>query len=307
MARMHINKSIEINAPAATIFEKLNDFHTWRAWSPWLIMDPDASVDVEPDGKAYTWTGDLTGEGAMKILGEEPNKAIDYDLFFIKPWKSNPKVRFELEEQGDKTKVSWLMDSPWPFFLFWMKKTMTALIGKDYERGLSMLKEYIEDGEVHSTLGFEGATNYPGCTFVGLKTSCTMEGVGAAMEADFTALWNLLKDDESNMAGAPFSIYHKFDMVKEQVVYTAGIPVNQVPDNLPSNFLVSSIPATKVQIMKHTGPYHHLGNAWTTLYSMHRNKKFKMNKSVDPFEVYVNDPGNTDPKDLITEVHFAMK
>ena len=135
-------------------------------------MDPDATVDVAEGGKSYSWKGDLTGEGQMEILGEEANQWVDYDLLFLKPWKSKAKVRFEVEGQGDQTKVTWFMDSSLPFFLFFMKKSMTAMIGMDYERGLAMLKEYVEKGEVHSKLDFKGTQSFPGMQYIGIKTSC---------------------------------------------------------------------------------------------------------------------------------------
>ena len=53
MPKMHIQKSIEINAPVEKVFSILNDFNNWSSWSPWLIMDKNATVDVEEGGKAY--------------------------------------------------------------------------------------------------------------------------------------------------------------------------------------------------------------------------------------------------------------
>jgi hypothetical protein len=48
------------------------------------------------------------------------------------------------------------MDSKQPFFQFFLKGMMTSLIGMDYERGLRMLKDYVETGSVPSTLEFPG-------------------------------------------------------------------------------------------------------------------------------------------------------
>ena len=181
------------------------------------------------------------------------------------------------------------------------------MIGMDYERGLAMLKDYIEDGKVHSDLAFHGQSDFPGCTYVGIRTSTTMEQVGPAMEADFTKLEAFAKEQGEILAGKPFSIYHKFDMVKQQIEYTAGIPIKETPQNLADGLMIGSIPATKVNTVEHTGPYGHLGNAWSAQYSMKQNKKFKLNKGIDPFEVYENDPAETDAKELVTAIHFPVK
>jgi len=170
-----------------------------------------------------------------------------------------------------------------------------------------MLKDYVETGYVPTKLGFKGRENYQGCQYVGVKTECSMKNVGPSMEKDFEKIHAWIKDNSDNIADKPFSIYHKWDMVKDKVVYTSGIPVKKSPDNLPSGMVKGSIPSTPVYTIEHKGPYRHLGNAWTTGYNMKQNKAFKMNKKVDTFETYVSDPAEVAEHDLITEVHFPVK
>ncbi|MEL7001992.1 MAG: SRPBCC family protein [Bacteroidota bacterium] len=304
---MHITRSVDIDAPAEKILPAINDFNHWDKWSPWLIMEPEATVEVADDAKSYSWTGKRVGEGKMAITNENGQKSIDYDLTFLKPWKSEAKVRFELEEKGDSTKVTWFMDSSLPFFLFWMKKMTEAFVGMDYERGLNMLKDYVETGDVPTELDFKGRDSYRGCQYVGVKSECSMKNVGPSMEKDFEKLHSWVKDNSDNVADKPFSIYHKWDMVKDKVVYTSGIPVKNLPDNVPPGMVKGSIPSTSVYTIGHKGPYRHLGNAWTTGYNMKQNKVFKMNNKVDTFETYVSDPSEVSENELITEVHFPVK
>ena len=58
---MYIKKSLLIQKEAKTIFNYLNDFHNWPQWSPWLIADPNTSLNIDLDGKYYNWEGDVTG------------------------------------------------------------------------------------------------------------------------------------------------------------------------------------------------------------------------------------------------------
>ena len=190
MPAIHVAKSIVIQATPEKIFNILSDFHHWPAWSPWLVMEPDASVQVKPDGKFYSWEGKRTGSGEMKVVSERSPHRLDLLVTFLKPWKSSSPVCFELRAQGDDTEVTWHMDSKLPFFMFWMKKMMTAYIGMDYTRGLMMLKEYVEGGKVSSSLSFKGTSLFAGCTYVGIKTSCAMETVNTKMEEDFTKLFH---------------------------------------------------------------------------------------------------------------------
>lgn len=307
MPKLQVAKSIVINAPAEKVFEVLNDFSQWRTWSPWLIQDPETVLNLIEGNKAYSWEGKRSGSGNMRIVKEAANKSVDYRLEFLKPWKSKADVRFEVFTVDNGTKVIWSMDSALPFFLFWMKKMMIALLGLDYERGLLMLKDYVQDGEVHSKLDFKGEAMVEGCRYIGIKTACTTEEIGTKMEADFSKLMDFVGQNEGVSAEKPFTIYHKWDLVSGKVSYTSAVKVNNMPLDLPSDFVTGDRPETKVYTVKHTGPYQHMGNAWSTLYGMAQRKEITENKSVHPFEVYLNSPKGTPDNELETEVHFPIK
>lgn len=307
MSKLTVKKSIIVQALPDQIFPKINDFHHWTSWSPWLIMEPETKVSVDADGKYYSWEGKITGSGNMKITGEATNKSIDIDLNFIKPWKSSSKVRFELNPVQNGTEVIWLMDNRLPFFMFFMKKMMETFIGMDFDRGLGMLKDLAEKGEVQSQLDFKGTSKFSGFKYIGVKTTCKMDEVGEKMNRDFTQIDQFFKDKNDLLIGPFFSIYHKYDPVKDKVIYTSAAPITHFPAEIPDNMVIGEIPKTEVFTIKHKGPYQHLSNAWSTLFMMQRNKAFKADKSIPPFETYLNMPGEVPDKDLITEVHFAIK
>ncbi|MFC3120891.1 GyrI-like domain-containing protein [Agaribacter flavus] len=102
------------------------------------------------------------------------------------------------------------------------------------------------------------------------------------------------------------SIYHKRDVVKGEAIYTAALAVGKQPDNLPNEFVFDHVPKVLVYQITHTGDYQHLGNVWTTLYTMERNKEIKCNKSVKPFEVYENSPEQVSKAQLLTTVCFPV-
>ena len=306
MGKLNVSKKETIHAPAEKIHAVLSDVNKWRPWSPWLIAEPEAKVNITNNGKAYSWEGKRVGSGEMEITNETET-AIDYNLVFLKPWKSKAKTSFYLTPKGDSTEVEWTMDSSWPFFLFFMKKQTEAFIGMDYERGLKMLKEYIEEGKVSSELEFRGIQSYEGCTYVGFTRKTNIKDVGQSMAKDFTALYNWAAENNVEMTGDPFSQYHKWDVVKKEVNYTAAIPVSNDVTRIPEGGKKGTLPALKLHTVRHLGPYDHLGNAWSTVIMQQRSKEFKTKKGIHPMEFYRNDPDETDPKDLITDVCFAVK
>ena len=242
----------------------------------------------------------------MKIVQERENEYIDYDLNFIKPWKSTAKTNFTLSQEGNATKVTWVMDSSLPFFMFFMKGMMEAFVGADYERGLDMLKVYVEESEVPSKLEFVGNKSFAGGNWVGIKTSCSIDEVGARMEADFGKLRTYMEGKE--LADVQIaSIYHKWDIPKNKVTYTACAIMKEATSDVPDGFVTGTIPHISCYVMRHVGRYQHLGNAWSTLYAMHRNKEFKPLKGVHPFELYLNNPQETPDNELITDIYFPVK
>ncbi len=305
MPKMNVSKSITVNASQQKVKDFLADFHNWKNWSPWLICEPEATINYADDGKYYKWEGSRVGSGEMQVIDESQNR-IDYDLTFLKPWKSKAKVAFNFKEEGNQTIVNWTMDSSLPFFMFWMKKAMEIYIGMDYDRGLKMLKEELEQGKINSELEFVGSTNYEGCNFIGIKTTTPFSSIGEAMQKDFSALHDFINKNNIEVTGLPFSEYQKFNLVKDKVVYVSGFPVGSEPSNLPENFFYGSLPKMKMNTVRHKGTYDHLGNAWTAVMMMERNKEFKKNKKASPLEIYQNDPGTTAPEDLVTDISMPI-
>lgn len=306
MAKLDVSKSIWIDAPIEKVFSVLKDFNQFTAWSPWLIAEPEAIVNVNDDATYYEWIGNRVGSGNMSITETKQNESIDCDLMFLKPYKSKAKVRYELVPTQNGTEVTWKMDSSLPFFLFWMQKSMTTYIGMDYERGLAMLKDYMEDGEVHSKLDFRGVSDFRATKYIGLKTNTTTDRMKQDMGSDFEKLWTFIAGKEDLLAGNGLSIYHKWDAVKDDLRYTAALPVKEIPSDLPSDFMSGMIPKTKVYTVRHTGNYEHLGNAWSTVTMMQRGKEFKAKKQIHPFEMYITDPSRTDHNANITDISFAI-
>ena len=194
-----------------------------------------------------------------------------------------------------------------PLLMFWMTKSMKAFIGMDYERGLQLLKDYAEDGIVHSKLEFKGINSINNYHYVGLKNICSMDALGDTMAADFGKLSGFIAENEDNIAGKPLSIYHKWDLLKGQVEYSTCVPVKSLPQPLPAGFVSGEVPSTSVNVVRHVGPYRHLGNAWAAQQNMARGKAFKSNKKIHPFEVYESDPSITSENELITDIYFASK
>ena len=303
MPKLNVSRAMEIEAPLERVFEEVRNFKRWNLWSPWVIAEPDCPMSYREDGKQYGWNGKIIGSGEMEITGEKENEWIDYELRFFKPWKSQGDVRISFASKGAGTEVTWKIDSSLPFFMFFFKKMMEALIGMDYRRGLLMLKDLVETGSVPSRLEFASGKKVEGWKYVGIRTEAELSSIEEAMERDFGAL----RGSGIEASGKAFSIYHKWDMVKGKTIYTAAIPVEEFPTELPEGMVADDLPACEAYTITHTGPYRHLGNAWGSGIMRQRNGVFKVNKKVMPFEIYETEPVDGDESGCVTVVHMPSR
>lgn len=304
---MFVRKTILIHKSPNEIFPLINNFNSWPQWSPWLIADPNTRLDFENNGKYYRWKSEIIGSGSMQVLTEAPNESISYDLNFITPWKSQARVDMFLNKKKGGTEVVWTMKSQLPFYLFWMKKSMEIYVGLDYERGLLLLKDYAENGKVFSKLSFNKFKKIEETHYVGFRRACSFNEFKKHMTTDFQKMIPYVMEmHKESISGNPFSLYHKFDPIKNKVNYTIGVPVSKFLQDLEKDYFIGHLQTMKVNSILHTGKYEHLANAWSAQMMHLRSKQFKLKKGLSPFEVYLNSPQDTPENELETEVLFPV-
>ncbi len=135
-----------IPASAATIHGLIHDFRSWQAWSPWEDLDPALHRTYSgPDagvGAVYEWRGNRkAGQGRMEITEDVPSQRVVVALDFIKPFKASNTTTFALEETAGGTRVTWSMVGTKTFTtkVMGVFKSMDAMIGPDFEKGLAGL------------------------------------------------------------------------------------------------------------------------------------------------------------------------
>jgi hypothetical protein len=146
-----VSRSATMAAPQAAVFEQVNDFHKWDAWSPWVKLDPNAKITFEGPstgvGSKFHWDGDSNvGAGSMTILKSEPNDHVHIKLDFIRPFAGTSDVHFALKPEGDGTNVTWSMEGKNNFIGKAISLVIDCdkMIGDNYEKGLSNMKSIVE-------------------------------------------------------------------------------------------------------------------------------------------------------------------
>ena len=151
-SEFRITRSASMSAPAPVVFEQVNDFHNWNAWSPWAKLDPEMKQTYEgaPAGKGavYTWAGNGdVGEGRMTIVESRPPDTVVLNLEFLKPFAATNITEFSFVPEGDQTNVSWSMYGKRNFMMkaFCLFMDTDKIVGGDFEKGLAAMKSVVEN------------------------------------------------------------------------------------------------------------------------------------------------------------------
>ncbi|BDU17414.1 SRPBCC family protein [Lysobacter auxotrophicus] len=147
-----VERSIVVHAPPERVFEQVNDFNRWRAWSPFETLDPAMKREIAGTpcgvGAVYTWDGNSkAGAGRMEIVDSVPGEAVRIKLDFTRPMEAHNTAEFLIVPEGNgASRVTWAMHGPQPYIgkLISLVFSMDRMVGQDFERGLVGLKNVAE-------------------------------------------------------------------------------------------------------------------------------------------------------------------
>ena len=151
-ADYRVERSASISAPPSVVFDQINDFHKWDAWSPWADIDPQMKTSFEGasvgEGSVYKWTGNnKVGEGSMKIVESRPGERVGIALTFVKPFAGTSDTTFTFLPAPNGTSVKWSMSGKNNFIgkAMCVFMNMDKMMGPIFEKGLASLGKAAEE------------------------------------------------------------------------------------------------------------------------------------------------------------------
>ena len=153
MSAFTVSRGTTIAAAPDKVRALVEDFRSWRQWSPWEDLDPNLTRTYDGAehgvGAQYAWEGNRkAGAGAMEIIAATP-ESLRIELEFFRPWRASHEVVFTFAPDGDETHVKWTMTGRHAGLgkLFARFINIDKLIGRDFEKGLAKLKAVAEATE----------------------------------------------------------------------------------------------------------------------------------------------------------------
>lgn len=296
----HIERSIDIDAPKALVYDQVRLFKNFHEWSPWSKLDPNMKLSYEgTDGEAgasYSWVGnDDVGEGKQTLKTAGPDR-VELQLDFVKPFKSTIPVFFNVTGNEEKTKVVWGFDPkfPFPVNIWAMFTDIDKAMGGDYERGLGFLKRRCE-GMAHKKYhGFEvSEEDLTEAYYLALRKEVPIADITTYFTESLPKVLSTVSTEKLTQAGAISGLYWTYDEKAGKTDMAVAVPVKEKEDKkLPKEFLLFKMEGGKALVIDYLGDYDKLKDAHMAMDEYMTGNKLR---SIPPaFETYISD-AKTEP------------
>ena len=104
-----------------------------------------------------------------------------------------------------------------------LDREVEGFISMDYDRGLKMLKEWIETGHINSKTEVVGAQSMGPFQVVGVRRKTTLPEISGSMDNAFSDAKSKLEAAGIDTHGEMVSVYRNLNMKTQEVEYTAGL------------------------------------------------------------------------------------
>jgi effector-binding domain-containing protein len=309
----HIERAVTVNVPQETVFMTVNSLRAQSKWSPWMDLDPNVKATFSgPDsgaGSKLTWASDRkdVGSGTQEITASvPPSKVVSHIVF---GGMGQADASLTLAPDGAGTRVTWAFDMPPPGGVLgrYMWMMMKTPIKKDYDKGLGRLKTFAEKLPKVALGDFAAEhVHLTAQPVLVLRTSSgeTTAEMTKALATAYGSLSRAAAAMHLTPAGATISVASGID--KDHVLIDAEIPVKEAPPaDLPPGVKAGSTYAGDALSTTYRGPYDGLTAVYAKLLTYAAANGWT--PAGPSWNLYVNDPAQTAPENLETQVFLPVK
>lgn len=322
--QQHVERSLQIDAPAAVIQPFLTTPKKFNQWSPWATIDPE--------GTRYSYAGPESGVGAKLAWnsdhrevgnGTQEVKAVSderVDIYLDFGPQGDANAYYLLEPNKTGTKVTWAFDTDLGNnpIMRWFGMLMDKMVGEKYEEGLQnlnreakkayedfKLKEAASEGPyIEPTLEIRTVESTP-IAFVRGTSSSDPDTIGPALAKAYEKLMAVVQAQELNMAGAPLAVNELYDPETDVYNFQAAFPLESTEGlDLGEGIEIGQTYAGRVIQATHKGSYKNLPKTYEIIEEyMNQNGFIKNGNS---WEQYITDPTTVAQKDIVTMIYWPI-
>jgi effector-binding domain-containing protein len=314
---VHVERSIELDRPAATVFTVLNAFRHFEAWSPWAGRDPSARYELsgpaEGVGARLSWSGNprLIGTGWQEIVASEPFRRIVMQLEFEQ--NGVAESYFNIEETGQGTRLTWGFDTDLVTGRGWFDGLVSRYsglfvdrwIGADYEAGLARIEAFVEalPPADFSDLDVAVVDVQPqDILFVRLDDMPESLVVANRLDAAYREISGFMATHEIERSGEPLTITR--GRAERGFSLEAAVPAIAAAVEPAGHVQVGRSPGGRAVRAIHHGPHGTIAATYDKLAAWMAAHGFEEGRV--SWEHYISDPSRTPPGERLTHIYALL-
>lgn len=313
----HVERQVLIERPPHTVFTVLNGFRHFEQWSPWAALDPDMQVKRSGPshglGARYEWASQnaSVGAGSQEIILSEPDQRIETRLEFS-GMDAEQTASFHLEALEQGTRLTWALDVDFRHSLFgrYFGLLIDRVVGKDYDKGLSNLKTFIEtlpETDFSSLEVEHSSVESVPIAFLSSRATTDSVQIAKAYSEAFSKIRSALALNGLKPTGAPLVIGRQWDAAAGLFEFDAAYPVaeNAAAPSGGAAYALGHTYAGEVLKTTHVGPYSQLAGHFQQLMAYKKAMGFEDNGPA--WDVYVTLASDAGPEGPVTETYIPIK
>lgn len=228
--KMQLEVSTEMNAPAALIYNVVNDLKSWPDWGTWYQEDTSMISSYSENsvglGAKAEWQSDVSGNGSQEIIASVAGDSIKTALIFD-GFDGVSYSTWKFKEENGKTSVSWDMDgAESPFYMRPFNLIFKGSVASNYKNGLASLKKMVETRAKEKIYdGYKIKTETrPEKHYIFNRQEVPFSQISAFYQQNLASLFGKIQKAKVEMEGMPAGLVFKWDESRGVADMGAAIP-----------------------------------------------------------------------------------
>ena len=314
--KVHVQRSIDIAAPAANVYTRLDNLHVFNKWSPWAAIDPATQYQYSGpwtgNGAKLQWhsSNPKVGDGSETITSSEPDKHIGLQLRFGADRTADSS--FDLSPAANGTRVTWNFDVDfgWNLPARYTGLWFDRLIGSAYESGLRNLQKFV-GGLPPSDLSAADIklVNMQPQSIVYVSSTTTTDGrdVANAEASAYAQVKAFIASHHLKVTAAPMAVTRLWDPAHNRYEFDAAVPADWSNLTVPASSPVKlgQPLGGNVVVATYPGPY----SGTSQVYAQSKTWLAANGRTATglTWEQYLNDPATTPDNKLVTRIYTPVR
>ncbi|RDI52520.1 SRPBCC family protein [Flavobacterium glaciei] len=307
-----VERSQIINSPKSTVFNFVNDYRNWEDFSSWVLDDPAMqiryAIKTTGPGANFSWEG-KESSGDIMTLSVKENDSIVQKMNLD---GTSSSVLWSFKDTIGGTKVTWKNTGKMSFT---MKVYSTfnggihKIMEEMYEKSLANLDKNL-DFEINThTVKVNGLVKKLGTFYLRQTFTSEISKVTKNSQIVFPKIIAFCKQNNIELNGKPFIIYHTYDTVNGLTKLSFCIPIkNQILTSSGSDILTGKMEPFDAIKTTLTGDYSHTKKALDKAKTHINTNRITLDPTFSHVENFtISKTEIKNPSKWVTEIYYPIQ